>query len=239
MVLNGPEVQDGVRLVKNLPDSQGAIIKGYDSPYTSAIMADMNPSSLKMTIVKKEGDTCYLGIGIGGDSLGSLHPAQVLFWQKKPFLTTGILTGDQAFVPGQVCVMNVTNVKRIHHHKKIYYSCEMTFSELLPQSTPDFVGNLDVLVREEEMIPSPFEIGQLVCLNEEPRFGQILNITLDDTLAIVLWQDGSVSETELTDLTADLSQYNPVDMEHIKQAIIQERMNIMNLSQESVMGDVE
>lgn len=232
MVLNGHEVNEGIKLVKGLPDSQGAIVREHDSSYSSFIMADMNPAELKCTVVSQTDSLSLVGIGIGGSDLGALHPASVIMLEGRPYLGLGTLDLAGARV-GSSCLVNVTEVSRVHEHKKIKYNCALELKELLPSCEPSYIGNLDVLVSSEQVIESDLNIGDYVTIKELELIGQILNIVDEET--IVIWQTGEVEEVDLDVLESDLSMYPPEHVEHMKKVIQQEKINLMNLPEEEGM----
>ncbi len=239
MVLNGAEVQEGIKLVKDLPESEGAIVRDYDGNYTTAIMAQVNPKELHAVILKAiphdVGFQFLLGLRVHGMSDGALHPAQLANEGPDRFLILGVTEPtDYNARTGQTMHVLSFHIKRKRKNGKIMYEMgKLEPVKLSPPGMGSTVGELDNLVEEMIEVDSKFNIGDLLYsphFNEGESIGQLINVVEmdEEEVATIIWENGEMEDVYLDTFGLAKDKFPPERIENAEQSIFCQHMMFQN-----------
>lgn len=235
MVLNGHEVREGIMLVKDLPDSEGAIVKEYEGDYKTSIMAEINPKELHAIILKKiphdVGFQYLLGLRVYGPSDGALHPAQIAYDGDSRFLLLGLSNPtDYNAREGHTLHILSQHIKRKKKNGKVLYELDsLDPVKISPPGMGSSVGELDNLVEEMIEVDSKFNIGDLLYspqYNEGESIGQLVNVMdiTGEEIATIFWENGTEEEVPLALFELAKDKFSPERLDNAERTIFSEFM---------------
>lgn len=254
LVLQSKEVTEGIKLVKGLPNSEGAIIKDYSSDYKEVVMTDMNAQDIIAIVLNKKsvafGFQYMVGLRVHGDNAGALHSGYLLQGCSGVFYALGITeTTDLNAQDGNQLVLSIDKVQRIMRNGKVTYNATgIHVKRVEPPGSGSSMGDLDNSVGETLEEKSKFNFRDLVyseamkegkLIGEVVDFvtaGSLLDYQIEVTGAGILWENGEMTSEDFSNILHINDRFSEERILKAKENIRENMVSIFNASGDTTTG---